>query len=86
MDPQFLLVLQEISATLKDIAQTQQQHFVTTIACALVYLSGLVTVAWRLDRRMEQRFDEGRKALADLHATSQAIVAQTAELLRRTAP
>lgn len=43
-------------------------------------------VAWRLDRRFERRFDEGCKALADLHATSQAIVAQTAELLRRTAP
>lgn len=85
MDPQFLTLLHELSATLKDIAQTQHQHFVTTIACALVYVSGLVIVAWRLDRRFERRFDEGRTALADLHATSQAIVAQTAELLRRSA-
>ena len=79
MDPQ-------ISTALATIIQNQHIHFTTTVAGALIYLSGLVIVAWRLDRRMERRFDEGRKALADLHATSQAIVAQTAELLRRTAP
>ena len=79
MDPQ-------ISTALATTIQNQHIHFTTTVAGALIYLSGLVIVAWRLDRRMERRFDEGRKALADLHATSQAIVAQTAELLRRTAP
>jgi uncharacterized protein YoxC len=78
MDPQLLDVL-------TTIAQNQQRTFVITIAAALVYLAGLVIVAWRLDQRAERRFDEGRKALADLHATSQAIVAQTAELLRRSA-
>jgi hypothetical protein len=78
MDPQLSTALQAIIAN-------QHIHFTTTIAGALVYLSGLVLVAWRLDRRMERRFDEGRKALAALHATSQAIVAQTAELLRRSA-
>ena len=85
MDPQLAAVLTELSTTLKTIAENQQQTFIVTIACALVYLAGLVIVAWRLDRRFERRFDEGRKALADLHATSQAIVAQTAELLRRSA-
>jgi uncharacterized protein YoxC len=86
MDPQLLAVLRELQGTLQTIAQNQQQTFVVTIAFACVYLLALCLVAWRLDRRMERRFDEGRKALADLHATSQAIVAQTAELLRRTAP
>jgi hypothetical protein len=85
MDPQLAALLTELSTTLKTIADNQQQTFIATIACALVYLSGLVIVAWRLDRRLERRFDAGRKALADLHATSQAIVAQTAELLRRSA-
>ena len=79
MDPQLLDVL-------TTIAQNQQRTFVLTTLAALVYLAGLIIVAWRLDYRAERRFDEGRKALADLHATSQAIVAQTAELLRRTAP
>ena len=86
MDPQLAAVLKEMTTTLQTIAANQQQTFVTNIAAACVYLLALAFVFWRLDRRAEQRFEEGRKALADLHATSQAIVAQTAELLRRTAP
>jgi hypothetical protein len=77
MTPDLVLVLQQI-------AQTQQQTFVTTVAAALVYVSVLGAVWWSLARRLDARHDETRRALADLHATSQAIVAQTAELLRRT--
>lgn len=78
MDPQ-------LSTALATIIANQHIHFTTTIAAACVYLLALGILAWRVDRRFERRFDEGRKALADLHATSQAIVAQTAELLRRSA-
>ena len=79
MDPQLL-------ASLNTIAQNQQITFTTTVAGALIHLSALCVVWWRLAKRLDARHDETRKALADMHATSQAIVAQTAELLRRTAP
>lgn len=86
MDPQFLLALQEISATLKDIAQTQQHHFVATIACALVYLSGLVIVAWRLEKRLDARHAETSKTLSDITAIAQTIAAQNRDVLRRLEP
>jgi hypothetical protein len=85
MDPQLTFALQEISKTLLVIAQNQQQTFVTTIGASLGIFLTICFVFWRLAKRLDARHDETRQALADLHATSQAIVAQTAELLRRTA-
>jgi hypothetical protein len=79
MDPQLL-------ASLNTIAQNQQITYTWTVGAALVYLSGLCFVWWRLSVRLDRRHDETRTALAAMQATSQAIVAQTAELLRRTSP
>jgi len=86
MDPQLLAVLREITTTLQTIAHDMHWWFTLNLWIALTTLMALCLVWWRLSLRLDARHDEGRKALADLHATSQAIVAQTAEVLRRTPP
>ena len=86
MDPQLRLALHEITTTLQTIATEIHWWFTLHLSIALTTLIALCLVWWRLSLRLDARHDETRKALADMHATSQAIVAQTAELLRRTAP
>ena len=79
MDPQLL-------ASLNTIAQNQQITFTTTVAAALVYLSGLCLVWWRLAARLDARHAETSKTLSDITAIAQTIAAQNRDVLRRLEP